>query len=442
MKPIVAIVGRPNVGKSSIFNRIAGRRISIVEDTPGVTRDRIYAECEWRLTPFLLIDTGGIEPDSKDEILTQMRRQAQAAIENADVVILLVDMKTGLTSTDQDVASMLQKSGKPIILSVNKVDNVGEPPADFYEFYNLGLGQPYAVSASHNLGFGDLLDAAFEYFPKQEGADEEDDTIKVAIVGRPNAGKSSLINHLLGEDRMIVSDIPGTTRDSVDSYVERGGKKYLMIDTAGIRRKSKVDEAIERYSVMRSIAAIERCDVCILMIDTSEGVTEQDAKIAGLAHESGKATLILANKWDLVDKDTHTMKAHTIKIKEQLSFMTYAPIEFISAATGSRIDKIFPLIDLCAEKNATRITTGALNDIINEATLKVQPPADKGKRLKIYYATQPSTKPPTFVVFVNDYKLAHYSYVRYLENQVREAFSLDYTPLKFIIRQRGQNDYK
>jgi len=438
MKPIVAIVGRPNVGKSALFNRLVGKRISIVEDTPGVTRDRIYAETEWRNVPFLLIDTGGIEPESNDEILVQMRRQAQVAIENAHVTIFVVDIKTGMTATDKEVASLLLKAGKPVILAVNKVDNVGEPPMDFYEFYNLGLGDPIAVSALHSLGLGDLLEAAFEYFPSHEEADNEDDIIRVAVIGRPNAGKSSLINTIMGEERVIVSDIPGTTRDAIDTYYEKDGKRYLFIDTAGIRRKSKVEETLERYSVMRSLAAIERADVCLLLVDGYGGIAEQDAKIAGYAHEEGKASVIIVNKWDIVEKETGTMNEFKKLVQEQLSFMTYAPIEFISAKKGSRIDKIFPLINSVAAQHSMRITTGALNDILNEATLKVQPPSDKGKRLKIYYGTQPSTKPPTFVLFVNNKDLAHFSYIRYIENQIRGAFGLEGTPVRFIIRERGE----
>lgn len=438
MKPIVAIVGRPNVGKSALFNRLVGRRVSIVEDTPGVTRDRIYADAEWRSMPFLLVDTGGIEPASSDEILVQMRTQAQSAIENANVIIFVVDIQTGMTATDSEVASMLQKSGKPVIVAVNKVDRVGDVPPDFYEFYNLGLGEPVAVSALHSLGLGDLLDEAYKHFPIRQDEDEEDDVIKVAVIGRPNAGKSSLINRIMGEERVIVSNIPGTTRDAIDTYYEKDGQKYLFIDTAGIRRKSKVDEKLEKFSVLRSLAAVERADVCILMIDGEEGVAEQDAKIAGYAHEEGKATVVLVNKWDLVKKETSTMAQCRTKVKEQLSFMQYAPIEFISAKTGSRVDKLFPLINAVAAQNAMRIKTGALNDIINEATMKVQPPSDKGKRLKIYYGTQPSSKPPTFVLFVNNKDLAHFSYIRFLENQIRSAFGLEGTPLRFIIRERGE----
>lgn len=440
MKPIVAIVGRPNVGKSELFNRLAGKKISIVEDTPGITRDRIYADAEWRNTPFLLVDTGGIEPESSDEILVQMRLQAQAAIESADVIIFVTDMKTGITAADADVAAMLRKSRKPVILAVNKVDKVGDVPPEFYEFYNLGLGEPMAVSAIQSLGLGDLLDAAYEYFPNSDEEETDDDIIKVAVIGRPNAGKSSLINRLIGEDRVIVSNIPGTTRDAIDTYFEKDGQKYLFIDTAGIRRKSKVDEKIERLSVMRSLSAVERADVCILMIDANEGIAEQDAKIAGYAHEEGKATVVAVNKWEIVEKETGTMNKYKTRVYEQLSFMQYAPVEFISAKTGMRIDKLFPLIKEVFAQHSMRITTGALNDIITEATLKVQPPSDKGKRLKIYYGTQVSVKPPTFVLFVNSRELAHFSYVRYLENQIRSAFNMQNTPVRFIIRERGEKN--
>ncbi|MDP4118564.1 MAG: ribosome biogenesis GTPase Der [Bacillota bacterium] len=437
MKPVVAIVGRPNVGKSALFNRLAGKRISIVEDTPGVTRDRIYADMEWRSVPFSLIDTGGIEPDSKDEMLVQMKNQAMVAVELADVIIFVGDVKSGVTATDMDVAAMLHKSKKPIVLAVNKVDKVGDPPPEMYEFYNLGIGDPVPVSAVQSLGLGDLLDAAFEHFPKGYDEEEDKELIKVAVIGRPNAGKSSLINSILGEQRVIVSSIAGTTRDAIDTYYEKDGKKYLFIDTAGIRRKSKVDEAVERYSVMRSYTAVDRADICLILVDGNEGVAEQDAKVAGYAHEEGKGSIVLVNKWDIVDKDTDTMKKAKIEVQEKLSFMTYAPIEFISAKTGSRVDRIFPLINSVYERNSMRITTGALNDIINEATLKVQPPSDKGKRLKIYYATQPSTNPPTFVLFVNDKELAHFSYIRYLENQIRSAFGMEGTPVRFIIREKG-----
>ena len=440
MKPIVAIVGRPNVGKSALFNRLVGKKISIVEDTPGVTRDRIYSDAEWRGRQFLMIDTGGIEPTEDDELLVNMRRQAQAAIEIAHVTIFVVDLKTGVTAADAEIASMLQKAKKPVILAVNKTDRVGELPPDFYEFYNLGLGDPVAVSALQSLGLGDLLDEAYKYFPPEDEEDTDDDVIRVAVIGRPNAGKSSLINRIVGEERVIVSNIPGTTRDAVDTYIEKDGQKYLFIDTAGIRRKSKVDEKIEKFSVLRAFAAVDRADVCLIVVDGNEGIAEQDAKIAGYAHEEGKASIVLVNKWDLVTKQTGTMNEYKKRVLEQLSFMTYAPIEFISAKTGSRVDKIYPVINKVAKMHATRIKTGALNDIINEATLKVQPPSDKGKRLKIYYGTQPSAKPPTFVIFVNNKDLAHFSYIRYLENQIRDAFGLEGTPVRFIIRERGEKN--
>lgn len=437
-KPVVAIVGRPNVGKSTLFNKIAGTRISIVDDTPGVTRDRVFADAEWLGRDFTLIDTGGIEPKADDEILMQMRAQAQLAIEMAHVVIFIVNVRDGLTAADKDVAALLIKSGKPIVLAVNKVDNTGEPPMDFYEFYNLGLGDPIAISSTHGLGVGDLLDACAEHFPSAEDGDEEDDVIKVAIVGKPNAGKSSLINQILGEDRVIVTNIAGTTRDAIDTHYERGGQKYTFIDTAGIRRKSKVDEQIERYSVIRAFAAVERSDVCIIMIDGSEGITEQDSKIAGFVHESGKAAIVVVNKWDAVEKETNTMKNYKLDVMDTLAFMQYAPIEFISAKTGARVDKLFDMIRAAAAQNARRITTGMLNDVIGEATTKVQPPSDKGKRLRIYYATQAAAKPPTFVIFVNKAELFHFSYQRYLENQLRAAFGFEGTPIRFIIRERGE----
>ncbi|HIV03176.1 MAG TPA: ribosome biogenesis GTPase Der [Candidatus Aphodoplasma excrementigallinarum] len=436
-KPVVAIVGRPNVGKSTLFNKIAGTRISIVDDTPGVTRDRVFADAEWLGRDFTLIDTGGIEPKADDEILSQMRAQAQLAIEMAHVVIFIVNVRDGLTAADKDVAALLIKSGKPIVLAVNKVDNTGDPPMDFYEFYNLGLGDPVAISSTHGLGVGDLLDECAKHFPSAEEGDEEEDIIKVAVVGKPNAGKSSLINRILGEERVIVTNIAGTTRDAIDTHYERNGQKYTFIDTAGIRRKSKVDEQIERYSVIRAFAAVERSDVCIIMIDGAEGITEQDSKIAGFVHESGKAAIVVVNKWDIVEKETNTMKNYKLDILDTLAFMQYAPIQFISAKTGARVDKLFDMINAAAEQNARRITTGMLNDVIGEATAKVQPPSDKGKRLRIYYATQASTKPPTFVIFVNKAELFHFSYQRYLENQLRAAFGFEGTPIRFIIRERG-----
>ncbi len=439
-KPIVAIVGRPNVGKSTLFNKIAGTRISIVDDTPGVTRDRVFAQAEWLGREFTLIDTGGIEPKADDEILVQMRAQAQLAIDMAHVVIFMTNVRDGLTAADKDVAAMLLKSNKPIILVVNKIDNTGEPPMDFYEFYNLGLGEPIAISSTHGLGVGDLLDEAAKYFPSKEDADSDDDVIKVAIVGKPNAGKSSLINRILGEQRVIVTNIAGTTRDAIDTYYERDGQKYMFIDTAGIRRKSKIDEQIERYSVIRAFAAVERSDVCIIMIDGSEGITEQDSKIAGFVHESGKASIVVVNKWDIVEKETNTMKNYKLDIMDTLAFMQYAPVHFISAKTGSRVDAVFDMIKDVAEQNARRITTGMLNDVIGDATAKVQPPSDKGKRLRIYYATQASTKPPTFVIFVNKAELFHFSYQRYIENQLRTAFGFEGTPIHFIIRERGEKN--
>lgn len=436
-KPVVAIVGRPNVGKSTLFNKIAGTRISIVDDTPGVTRDRVFADAEWLGRDFTLIDTGGIEPKADDEILSQMRAQAQLAIEMAHVVIFIVNVRDGLTAADKDVAALLIKSGKPIVLAVNKVDNTGDPPMDFYEFYNLGLGDPVAISSTHGLGVGDLLDECAKHFPSAEEGDEEEDVIKVAVVGKPNAGKSSLINRILGEERVIVTNIAGTTRDAIDTHYERNGQKYTFIDTAGIRRKSKVDEQIERYSVIRAFAAVERSDVCIIMIDGAEGITEQDSKIAGFVHESGKAAIVVVNKWDIVEKETNTMKNYKLDILDTLAFMQYAPIQFISAKTGARVDKLFDMINAAAEQNARRITTGMLNDVIGEAMAKVQPPSDKGKRLRIYYATQASAKPPTFVIFVNKAELFHFSYQRYLENQLRAAFGFEGTPIRFIIRERG-----
>ena len=440
-KPIVAVVGRPNVGKSTLFNKLVGKRISIVEDTPGVTRDRIYASCEWLDRSFMLVDTGGIEPHSDDPILAQMRRQAEVAIESADVIILVTDLLSGVTATDQDVAAMLQKSGKPILLCVNKADSIGEVPPEFYEFYNLGLGDPIAVSSVHGHGTGDLLDEVLKYLPSEEEEGEDDDTVKVAVIGKPNVGKSSLINRLAGEDRMIVSNIAGTTRDAVDTRIENEYGKFIFIDTAGIRRKSKVLENVERYSVLRSYMAVDRADVCVILIDATEGFTEQDSKVAGYAHEQGKACIVAVNKWDAVtDKTDKTMKEFTDKLKIDFSFMSYAPFIFISALTGQRIPKLYEMIRDVAEKNAVRIPTGALNDLLATATARVQPPSDKGRRLKIYYITQASTKPPTFVAFVNRKELFHFSYQRYLENQIRETFGLDGTPVRFLVRERDRND--
>lgn len=438
-KPVVAIVGRPNVGKSTLFNKLVGARLSIVDDTPGVTRDRIYGDCEWGGRTLLLVDTGGIEPYSDDIILKQMRRQAQLAIDSADVIILVTDVRSGVVSTDREVASMLQKSGKPIVLCVNKCDTVGEPPAEYYEFYNLGLGDPIAVSSVHGMGTGDLLDAVCEYLPPAEENEEEDDTVKVAVIGKPNVGKSSLVNAILGEDRMIVSDIAGTTRDATDSYMENKYGKFVFIDTAGLRRKSRVYDSIEKYSVIRARMAVERAQVCVIMIDAVEGFTEQDSKVAGIAHELGKACIIAVNKWDAVEKDGKTMDSYRKKLMNDFSFMSYAPIIFISAKTGLRLDRLFELIKYVDDQNAMRISTGRLNDLLADATARVQPPTDKGRRLKIFYMTQASTRPPTFVCFVNRKDLFHYSYQRYIDNQIRSVFGLEGTPTRMIIRERESN---
>lgn len=439
-KPLIAIVGRPNVGKSTLFNKLAGKRISIVNDTPGVTRDRIYAPCEWRGRTVMLVDTGGIEPKSDDEILIQMRRQAELAIELCDVTVLVTDMHDGVTATDTEVAAMLQKSGKPIVLCVNKCDSTGEPPVEFYEFYNLGLGDPIAVSAVHGHSTGDLLDKIYEYLPEENDEDEDDDRIKVAVIGKPNAGKSSLINRIAGSERTIVSSIAGTTRDAIDTEIDNSHGKFLFIDTAGLRRKSRVSKAydiIEHYSIIRAEMAVDRADVCVIMIDATEGYTEQDAKVAGLAHNAGKACIIAVNKWDAVDKDGSLMDKMRKELMQQFAFMSYAPIIFISALTGQRTDRLFDLIKFVNDQNSMRISTGMLNDLLAEATARVQPPTDKGKRLKIYYITQPSTKPPTFVVFCNNAELFHFSYQRYLENRIRETFGLEGTPIRLIIRERG-----
>ncbi len=439
MKPLVAIVGRPNVGKSTLFNKISGERISIVEDTPGVTRDRIYADASWLDKHFTLIDTGGIELASKDEILVQMRRQAQLAIDMADVVILMTNVKDGVTANDRDVAAMLLKAKKKIVLAVNKVDNVGDLPFEFYEFYNLGLGDPIAISSTHGLGVGDLLDEVTHMFPEDADTEEDEDEIKVAVIGRPNAGKSSLINKILGEDRVIVSDIAGTTRDAIDShYVDENGNKYLFIDTAGMRKRGKINENVERYSVVRSLAAVDRSDVCVIMLDGNEKIAEQDTKIAGYAHEQGKACIFAVNKWDAVEKDDKTMKAFEMRVREEFAFMSYAEIIFISAKTGQRVGKLMELINEVNAQHKRRITTGMLNDVLNEATHKQQPPSDKGRRLKLYYGTQASIAPPTFVLFANSKELFHYSYLRFIENQVREAFGFKGTPLKFIIREKNE----
>ncbi|HHV99880.1 MAG TPA: ribosome biogenesis GTPase Der [Clostridiaceae bacterium] len=437
-KQVVAIVGRPNVGKSTLFNYLTGKRISIVEDTPGVTRDRIYAEVEWRNRKFTLIDTGGIEPYTEDAIMQQMKRQAEIAIETANVIIFMVDGKEGMTASDKEVATMLRKTSKPVILVVNKVDNVGDPPPEIYEFYNLGMGEIFAVSSIHGLGIGELLDEIYKYFPEEDTEEYDESVIKVAVIGKPNAGKSSLINRILGEERVIVTDIPGTTRDAIDTYVENGDDKYVFIDTAGIRRKSKITENIERYSVIRSWSAVDRADVCLIMIDAVDGVTEQDTKIAGYAHEQGKAAIIVVNKWDLIEKKTGTMEEYRKTVYEKLGFMLYAPVVFISAKTGQRVHKIFELIKHVADQASLRISTGMLNDLVNESVAMVQPPSDKGRRLKIYYMTQVSVKPPTFVIFVNDIELMHYSYERYLENQLRKSFGFEGTPIRFIHREKGE----
>ncbi|MBQ7549572.1 MAG: ribosome biogenesis GTPase Der [Clostridia bacterium] len=437
-RPVVAVVGRPNVGKSTLFNKLTGKRLAIVDDTPGVTRDRIYGDCEWLGHNFLLVDTGGIEPHSDDIILAQMRRQAQIAIDSADVIIFVTDIRSGPVSTDSEVAAMLQKSGKPIVLCVNKCDSVGEPPLEYYEFYNLGLGDPICVSAVHGHGTGDLLDEVIKYFDGEEGSDEEYDRIKVAVIGKPNVGKSSLINKIAGEERVIVSDIAGTTRDATDTIIENSYGKFVFIDTAGLRRKSRVDEVLEKYSVIRARMAVERAAVCVIMIDACEGFTEQDSKVAGIAHELGKACIIAVNKWDAVEKDGSTMTQYRKKLMNDFSFMSYAPIIFISAKTGQRLDRLFELIKFVDTQNAMRISTGKLNDILAEATARVQPPTDRGKRLKIYYITQASTRPPTFVCFVNNKELFHYSYQRYIDNQIRSVFGLEGTPTRYVIREREQ----
>ena len=438
-KPLVAIVGRPNVGKSMLFNKLTGKRLSIVEDTPGVTRDRLYAEAEWRSRTFNIVDTGGIEPGTDDQILSFMREQAEIAISSATVIIFVCDIKTGMTAADQEVAGMLQRSGKPVVLAVNKMDATGRTDPDIYEFYNLGLGDPYPVSAVHGHGTGDLLDACFEYFPPEDDEEEEEDVVKVAIIGKPNVGKSSLVNRILGQDRVIVSNVAGTTRDTVDSYFENDRGKYLIIDTAGMRKKSKVDDRIEKFSVLRATMAIERSDVCLIMIDAQEGVTEQDTKVAGLAHEAGKACIIVVNKWDAVEKDDKTMKRMEDDVRRDLAYMTYAPVLFISALTGQRVDKLFDLINSVVNQAAMRIPTGVLNSVLADAQTRVQPPTDKGRRLKIYYMTQIGVKPPHFVIFCNDARLFHFSYQRYLENQIRSTFGLTGTPVRITIRQKGED---
>jgi len=437
-KPVVAVVGSPNVGKSTFFNYIAGKRISIVEDTPGVTRDRIYTEVEWRNKNFFMIDTGGIEPYSENIIKQQMMRQAELAIDTADVIIFLVDVKMGMTAADNEIATILRKSKKKVILVVNKVDKIGEPPPEVYEFYNLGLGEFHQISSVHGLGMGDLLDDIYDNLPSEDEKDIDDDKLKVAVVGKPNTGKSSLINRVIGEYRVIVSDVPGTTRDAIDSDVNFEGKDYTFIDTAGIRKKSKIYENIEKYSILRAWKAVDRSDVCLIMIDALNEVTEQDTKIAGYAHESGKASIIVVNKWDLISKSTGTLENYKLKVQDKLSFMTYAPVLFISVKTGKRIEKIFELVDYVNDQACFRISTGVLNDFLNEATAIVQPPSDKGKRLKIYYITQVGVRPPTFILFVNNAELMHYSYERYLENQLRKSFGFEGTPIKFIIREKKE----
>lgn len=437
-RPVVAIVGRPNVGKSTLFNKLVGARLSIVDDKPGVTRDRIYGDCEWLGHRFLLVDTGGIEPRADDVILSQMRAQANIAIATADVIVLVTDLRSGVVATDQDVANMLQKSGKPVILCVNKCDSVGAPDLEFYEFYNLGMGDPIAVSAVHGHGTGDLLDAVIAYFPPESEEEEEDDTIKVAVIGKPNVGKSSLINRISGQERAIVSDIAGTTRDATDTRIENQYGKFTFIDTAGIRRKSKVTDAIEKYSIIRARTAVERANVCVIMIDATEGFTEQDSKVAGIALDQGKGCIVVVNKWDAVEKDGNTMREYKEKLAVDFAFMKFAPFVFISAKTGQRVDRLFEQIAYVYAQSTMRISTGKLNEILGAATARVQPPTDKGKRLKIYYMTQASVCPPTFVFFVNNAQLFHFSYQRYLENQIREVFGLEGTPVRFIIRERGE----
>lgn len=438
-KPIVAVVGRPNVGKSTLFNALAGEMISIVKDTPGITRDRIYADISWLDMAFTLIDTGGIEPESSDIILSQMREQAQIAIDTADVIIFMTDVKQGLVDADAKVADMLRRSKKPVVLVVNKVDSFDKYMADVYEFFNLGIGEPHAISAANRLGIGDMLDEVTSHFDNTVAEEEEDDRIKVAIVGKPNVGKSSIINRLIGENRLIVSDIAGTTRDAVDTEIKYNGKEYVFIDTAGLRRKNKIKEDLERYMIVRTVSAVERAEIVVLVIDATEGVTEQDAKIAGIAHERGKAVIIAVNKWDAIEKDNKTVKVFTNKVREILSFMAYAEIIFISAVTGQRLPKLYETIDIVSENHSMRVATGVVNEIMAEAVAMQQPPSDKGKRLRLYYITQVSVKPPTFVIFVNDKELMHFSYTRYIENKIREAFGFRGTPLKFIIRERKEN---
>ena len=439
-KPVVAIIGKPNVGKSTFFNYLVGSRISIVQDTPGVTRDRIYAETDWRGRKFMLVDTGGIEPDSEDIILSQMREQANLAMAMADVIIFLTDIRQGVTAADKEISLMLKKSKKPVVLVCNKADNFEKDSQSAYEFYNLGLGEPYPISSTNALGIGDVLDKVFEHFPEKEEGDDDDETIKVAVIGKPNVGKSSLINKILGEKRSIVSNIAGTTRDAIDSYFENEHGSYVLIDTAGIRRKSKVNESIEKFSVGRALLAVERADVCLMMIDANDGVTDQDAKIAGEAHEAGKGVIIVVNKWDEYEKTTGTLENYKKMVYDKLSYLSYAPIIFISAKTGQRVNKLFEMINEVAKQNAMRVSTSVLNQVINEAIAIIQPPTDKGKRLKIYYGTQVSTKPPTFVIFVNNKDLFHFSYQRYLVNQIRKEFGLEGTPVRLIAREKNEKD--
>ena len=439
-KPVVAIVGRPNVGKSTLFNVLAGEKISIVKDTPGVTRDRIYADTSWLDKEFTLIDTGGIEPESKDVILSQMREQAQIAIDTADVIVFITDVRQGFVDADSKVADMLRRSGKPIVLVVNKVDSFEKFMPDVYEFYNLGIGDPHPVSAASRLGIGDMLDAVAEYFPEQSGEEEEDERPRVAIVGKPNVGKSSIINKLLGEDRVIVSDVAGTTRDAIDTDIVHDGREYVFIDTAGLRRKNKIKEEIERYSIIRTVTAVERADVVLVVIDAVEGVTEQDAKIAGIAHERGKGIIVVVNKWDAIEKNDKTMREYEKEVRRVLSFMPYAEIMYVSAKSGQRLPKLYDMIDMVIANQTLRVATGVLNEIMSEAVAMQQPPSDKGKRLKLYYITQVSVKPPTFVIFVNDKELMHFSYTRYLENKIREAFGFKGTSLRFFIRERKEKD--
>ncbi len=438
--PVVAVVGRPNVGKSTLFNKLIGQRLSIVEDTPGVTRDRIYAKCEWRNRKFMLVDTGGIEPKEDDTMLTLMRQQAELAISHADVIIFVTDVRSGVTANDYAVADMLIKSGKPIVLAVNKCDNLGEMPMEVYEFYNLGLGEPYPVSSVHGHGTGDMLDEVVSHFPEDDTDEYGEDDIRVAVIGKPNAGKSSLINRIAGEERVIVSDIAGTTRDATDTIIEREEGRFAFIDTAGIRRKSKITERVEHFSVLRAYMAVDRADVCVIMIDATTGFTEQDSKVAGYAHEQGKACIVAVNKWDAVEKNDKTMQEYRAKLEQDFSFMSYVPFIFISAKTGQRVEKLFEMIKFVYSQNSMRVSTGVLNDVLAYATARVQPPSDKGKRLKIYYMTQASTKPPTFVIFVNRADLFHFSYQRYIENQIRTTFGMEGTPIRLIIRERNRND--